>query len=429
MERVGDFAYAEWRPGGRLFVLPSRQFKTTFLKLFLRRPLDEATTATALLASMLRRGTARHPTRRALAVHLEELYGASFTTDVSKLGEQQLLTLRVEGLHDRFLDRPLDLLGRGLDLCREVLEQPREVNGGFPEEVVAQERCNLKRFLEGVINDKMAYATRRLTEEMFRGEPYGRYEYGSLDELPRPTPGDLRRHLRRLVAASPLDVFVVGDHRPATVARLVRDRLVLSRQGSSAAGPAPVTPRRRRARRVVERREVGQGKIVQGWRVPRPRGERAFYGLMLFNALLGGGPFSKLFRHVREEAGLAYYADSLVDKAKGALFVSTGIDSSRAEEVLALIRRQVRDLRRGRVEREVVRAARASLVHRLQSLVDQPGPRVAQLLDLLESGRPRPLEEVIRRVRRTTVGQAIEATEGMWEDTTFLLGEAPRARR
>jgi len=47
---------------------------------------------------------------------------------------------------------------------------------------------------------------------------------------------------------------------------------------------------------------------------------------LVYNSILGGGLHSKLFQNVREKAGLAYYAFSRLEKFKGLMVVSCGIE-------------------------------------------------------------------------------------------------------
>ncbi|MFM8980300.1 MAG: hypothetical protein ACKOSS_07555, partial [Planctomycetia bacterium] len=61
--------------GLRLHVLRTDRFTTVACRVFLHRPLDGDTTATAVLGSVLRAATEAYPTRRALSERLADLYG------------------------------------------------------------------------------------------------------------------------------------------------------------------------------------------------------------------------------------------------------------------------------------------------------------------------------------------------------------------
>ena len=59
-------------PGVRLHLVRTDRFTTTFCRVALHRDLALETTATAVLAPVLRSATAKHPTREALAHRLAE---------------------------------------------------------------------------------------------------------------------------------------------------------------------------------------------------------------------------------------------------------------------------------------------------------------------------------------------------------------------
>src|SRR5258706_5814123 len=100
------FERSELAPGVTLHVRRDAKFKTAIVKLFVRTDLDaERATEIALLPSVLRRGTREHPTQRALTRHLEALYGTQLGGDVLKIGEQQVVSFKLEVAGDFFLPK------------------------------------------------------------------------------------------------------------------------------------------------------------------------------------------------------------------------------------------------------------------------------------------------------------------------------------
>ena len=64
------------------------KFKTNLFSVFITCPLDKQTvTKNALVAAVLRRGTAAMPTQDEISRNLETMYGASFDCGVEKTGE------------------------------------------------------------------------------------------------------------------------------------------------------------------------------------------------------------------------------------------------------------------------------------------------------------------------------------------------------
>jgi len=90
------------------------------------------------------------------------------------------------------------------------------------------------------------------------------------------------------------------------------------------------------------------------------------------NGILGGFPHSKLFRNVREEAGLCYDASSSIDRFKGLLFMSAGIDAKNREQTQEVCLAQLEALRRGEIDDEELESTRRSFAQAYQGLLDTP---------------------------------------------------------
>ena len=91
---------------------------------------------------------------------------------------------------------------------------------------------------------------------------------------------------------------------------------------------------------------VTQGKLCLGCRTNTAPDSDDYPALIVYNGILGGGIHSKLFRNVREKASLAYYAYSMLEKFKGLMVISCGIDISNKQKALEIIEEQLADMAR-----------------------------------------------------------------------------------
>src|SRR5690606_28294029 len=83
---------------------------------------------------------------------------------------------------------------------------------------------------------------------MCADEPYGAFEYGALEDLPRLDGRVLEERRRQLVAEAPIDVYVAGAVDRARAEELVREVLTTPRRGAAplrgtTPHPAPRPPR------------------------------------------------------------------------------------------------------------------------------------------------------------------------------------------
>lgn len=419
-EAIGD--------GFTVHVAPTDKFKTTSIRLVMRRNLQEETYSdTAVIPFVLRRGTRYLPTSREIARHLEQLYGAQFSADIGKLGETQSVELFAQVAHEKFLPEQTGLTEAAFKFLGEALLQPRLEEGRFMADYVRQEAETLRRRIEGTINNPPQYAVNRLREEMCKDEPFGLHKYGNKDELAQVQAGPLYEHYDDVLATSPVDLFVVGPVEPATVARLVGEHIRLPRQEVRSV-PAVVVPGGERAgvETVTEDQPVQQGVLTLGYRTGVTYADDDYAALLVYNGILGGFPHSKLFVNVREKASLAYFASSQLETTKGVLIIAAGIAVDQYERALDIIRAQVEAIAAGDVSDAELEQTKKGLINGMLSGRDSPSRMMGVQYVGIVNGRERPTEATIAEVRSVTKADVRRVADRLREDTVYFL-RSPQA--
>lgn len=418
--RVAEFLHYPLDGKIDLYLLPTTRFKTTTIKIYAYRPLDEKTTAAALMMQVMRRGSRGFPSTRKILSFLEECYGASMTMAVLKVGERHVLYTKIEAISDKYLPRGRTL-DRVLAFLRDLLLRPLQENGGMRAEYVDQEKRNLRHLIEGLINDRMEYAYERLIQEMCRDEPYRRYEMGTVGEIDAQTPESLLALHGATMRGAPIIVLASGDFSPDALARKLGAALQIP---GRAPGPMPETrvlSEGAGGRAIVEKRDVEQGKLIIGCRTGTTLGSPDYTALSAYNALLGGFPHSRLFVNVREKEGLAYYAHSMLDASKGLLFISCGIDFAAYDKCLPVIRSQMEDLCAGNIGDDEWDKTITCLLDRVRKWNDDPAARMGAFTEMLINGAPRTPDEVLERVKSLSRKEVAEAGRKVKWDTSYFL--------
>lgn len=408
--------------GTRLHVLSTGKWKTVFIDVFIRRELDARAAELAILPYLLKRGTRKIADLRAMTRRLEELFGASIASDILKVGESQILLTRLEIANPKFAPGAPRLLEEGLDLLRDLLFDPHVEDGAFPRDRVEQEKRNLARTIEGLLNDKTAYASERCCEEMCRGEPFGLYEYGRLEDVRALEPRAIYEFYREAVDRCPIDIFISGDIALDAARALVADRFDFRRQGDLAPrASSPHPPPRAAPREVVEERPVKQGKLVIGLRSDITARSPEFPALLLANAVLGGFPHSKLFRVVREQEGLCYYASSSIEKTKGVVVIASGIEAASYERARALIEAQIDAVRAGDVTDEELAKTRKAVRRNFTTIADSPARLATHWYTGLVNERTETVASAIAALDRVEPADIASAARHLRVDTVYFL--------
>lgn len=416
---MADFRHETLANGLGLALWSTNKFKTNTFRFILPTPLGAHAAENALVPMVLRRGSRQYPDTRLLMTHLDDLYGADLRADAYKLGEEQALVFHVSMANDRYLPGDEGILEDGIALLQGVIEEPVSVDGALRVDYVAQERENLRRQIESIINDKAQFAAIRCVEVMAEGTPYAIGRYGRVQDLEAVTPRGLMDRYRQLMRG-PATLYVVGDLEWDTLERTVAERFRTLHATKWPPVPAPLAERDG-VRRVEERQDVNQGKLVMGFTTGIVGADPSYPAMVVANGVFGGFAHSKLFLKVREEASLAYYAYARLDGYKGVCLVSAGLEFHNRDRALDIIEQQLMAMQDGDITEEELDRTRRGLVNGMRAAEDSPSQSIMRDLELRRMGRDPSLERRIDAIESVTREQAVEAARRIRLDTVYFL--------
>lgn len=457
-------------PGVVLYVLPAPRFATLHALVAQRHLLArETVTFGSLLPRVLRRGTRRFPDRTALAGHLEDLYGAALGASSSKAGDHQVLeytlscpgpaalagiegqgqdgdragadvrggTVRSADARGAAFRSERTLFGEGLGLLTELMTDPAPAggpadapslsSGGLRPDYVAEEKAALARDIAALKDDRMAYAHYRCLEETCQGEPFALNSLGRVEDVEKITPESLDAFRRDILArdhvaaylAGPVDDDIVGE------AAIILGQALASGSHDRSALPASEPHESRDGEKeVFEEAQVEQGRLVIGLSTGVILTSPDYPAQVMYNGLLGGFVHSRLFRRVREEAGLAYYAYSRLIPSKGIILISCGIQEADYAQAVDLIREELASLGRGDFTAEEFSATRNSVLAVSKAQLDSPSSLIFGHMERVAAGEE--LEEIApwRSLAKVTPDHVKEFASRPVLDTIYLLGRA-----
>lgn len=411
--------------GVELVTTRTEQFKTGVFSVTLTAPLArETATAYALIPEVLYRGSRLYPDMERLSAAADRLYGASLNPAVRQRGESQCISLLCSFIDDHYALDGTAILEPAAELMGQVLLDPVTENGVFRRDYVAGEGENLAFRIRARINDKQDWAVFRLIQEMCAGEAYAVDKLGDADEALAMTPERLWERYQALLRGARVTFYYSGSADEARAEAAVRrafEPLLTDREAPVdcrvKAGPGgPV----RRAEDVMD---VTQGKLALGFRTGGITMTHPDYpALLVCCALYGGTAHSKLFQNVRERLSLCYYASSALDKLKGLMVVSSGVEFSDFQRTEDEILVQLDAIRAGDVTEEELTAAVRSVVNSLRGRKDSQGQMEDDCLTRLLAGCELNGDgELIARVEQVTAEQVSAAARRIELDTVYRL--------
>ena len=214
------------------------------------------------------------------------------------------------------------------------------------------------------MNDKRSWALFRLIQEMCAGERYAVDKLGDGAQAKAMTAEALWTAYQALLPAAKVTFYYGGSAGPERVEEAVRRSFAPLLTGRTAPVDCQVEPEPRGpVRTVVDSLDVTQGKLAMGFRTGGSAvWEEDYPAVLLCNAVFGGTTLSKLFLNVREKLSLCYYASSMLEKMKGVILVSSGIEFDKYQKARDEILHQLEEIRQGHIEDWELEGARRTVI-------------------------------------------------------------------
>ena len=393
--------------------IETKKFKTNVYALYLTIPLTkENVTYNALIPTVLKRGCEKYNNQLEISKKLEEMYDATFGIGITKVGNNEVLKFYLESLNNNYLPNNEDLSKTSIEMLLNIVMKPYLVNGKFDDDYVEQEKENLKKVIESRKDNKDTYATNRLLEEMFKEEPYGLYKFGNIDEIDNITSKKLYEKYKELIKNSEKYLYIVEDVENLNIESYNIDEKEIT---ISKEFPVKISEKENI---VKEQMDVTQGKLVIGLNTPNNKQEV----IALYNTILGKGANSKLFLNVREKEGLAYSAGSTYLKRNNAIIISTGIEVSKYNKAIEVIKNQLKDMEDGNITEKEMKDAKQFINAGLNLINESSENMIEYRFDKDLYNEEIDIEKYRKEIEEIKKEDIVKVAKQIKIDTIYFLG-------
>jgi zinc protease len=325
------------------------------------------------------------------------------------------------GFHGRALIEDLELL---LALLAECLRDPI-----FPLAEVERLRAQMLTSLAMRAQDTGDMASLAFDQLVYANHPYSRPEDGYPETVQRIFQSDLSTFHQKHYGPGGLVMAVVGAIDPQAAIEKVNRVLgdwKNPNQSSDSILPA-LTPLEQTTRRTVTIPGKSQTDLSMGIAGP-PRRSTDFLPAALGNDIFGQfGMMGRIGEAVREQAGLAYYAQSSLGSGlgPGPWAVSAGVDPANLEQVIQLILREIQRFTNEPVNPAELADSQACFIGRLPISLESNQGVAAALLHLERYGLD---QDYYYRypdlVRSVTVQDVLETARRFWNPDHLAIAAA-----
>ena len=415
----------ELKKGINFHIIKTNKFKTNLLAVFLSTPLNkEKVTKNALIPAILRRGSKNMKSQDEISIALEDMYGATFDCGIDKIGDDQVLKFYLETINNEFLPENEDVLNEAINILLEVIFNPLVENNEFNQEYVESEIKNLKQVIEGRKDSKATYAYERCIEEMYKDKPYSLYKYGELEDLENINTKDLYEQYVNLINNCKIDIFVSGNIEENIKENITsneniqklnqRDAIYVINNKESRA------KEEKEEQEISESMDINQGKLIIGLDILEEN-DLDKYTALIYNAILGGIPTSKMFQNVREKNSLAYTAASSFIRQKANVFIKCGIDIENYDKALKIIKEQLEDMKKGEFTDKNIEEAKTNIISTINFIPEEQDTELIYYFSQELSGYEMGYKEYIEKINNVSKDDIIDLANRIQVNMIYFL--------
>lgn len=285
------------------------------------------------------KGTVKRPDAQKLDSEIESLGG------IHNAGTSQEFTYywtKVPNLH----------LISALDVVLDI-----SLNATFPQKDLEIERGNVIEEIHMYEDNPQSKVAEDFLQLIFDKKPIGRNIAGFVKTVAGFQKEDLVSFVSRFYQPQNMMVVVCGKFNEEEIQTKVEEYF-----GKQKKDQAPsfikFEAKQQEARSLLEHRDIQQTHFVLGVTAFDRHDDKRF-ALKVASTLLGEGLGSRLFQHIRNQLGLAYYIDSEYESFDdtGLWVVSAGVNSNQTKVAIAAVLSELRKLTDQKVEKdELIRA-------------------------------------------------------------------------
>ena len=407
-----------------LHVIKTDKFKTITIQVnFKREVIKEEITARNMINSILCESNAIYKSRREFEIATEELYNLYYKSMNYMSGKYNIMTLDVTFLNEKYTEK--GMLDKSIDFLYNVIFRPNIIveNNKTKFDLESYNVCYniLKDRIETIKENPIYYARVRMLEELEDSVISYRND-GYIEDLENLDNEKLYEYYKSVLKDDIVDIFVIGDVNANQVEKIINEKFKDINTIKESSDSHFIVPKKHRRfiKVVKEKQKINQSKLVLGLKIDNMTDFELRYVLSAYSFILGGSPDSKLFKNVREKHGLCYSISSSSQPLSSLLTITAGINKRDFRRTLRLIKKEIRNMRRGKFSNEDVIKAKITYINSLKELEDSP-QSVLSLYAGIEYLNSDTLEDRLLKINKVTIEDVKSLANKIHLDTVFLL--------
>lgn len=394
------------------------KFKTDTIKVKFITELSREDAPKNTMAAILMGSTNKnYKTYSEMTDKLNSLYGSILSSDVSRVGDCQVITLTASAISSRYSFNGEDIMSSLLDILSDCIFCPNVNDNKFDDIEFELKRRDLIETIEAEINNKRGYAIQKAQEYIFEGEPCAYSQYGTVEEVKKITSSQVYEAYQNIIHNSQIEIYYVSASINETVKKRFADAFGRINSGTAALSfvtPSPVKSEVCSKRDIMD---VLQAKVVMAYKTQSNDSDAC----RIMCQMLGGTTFSKLFTNVREKLSLCYYCSSSFVISKNTLIIDSGVEDRNINRLITESDNQLKALCAGDFTDEELENTKLAAQNSVKSVVDTPSSLISWYFNGYCFDNIRTPAQFIEDINSVTRQRITDAAKSFVQDTVYVM--------
>lgn len=357
----------------KIHTIKTDKFKNCSIEIIYKNKLvKEEITANNMVVDMLMHTSKKYPTRREVAIALENLYSASLRGVSTKLGNSFFVSFVMDFLNPKYCEK--GYLEDIIEFQFDMIQNPNITNGKFDSRSFNIIKNRLKADIESVTENSTRYALRTSLRHMDSKSPSSYSMLGTIEELDGITTTNLIDTYHNIINNYDCDIYVIGNLDMDYVVKLIKDNFNNRTIKNNDVNLYVDNKLKRKITDITENANYEQDTFVMIHNAKDFTKRERDYVIHLFNIIFGsGGLTSKLYQYVREENSLCYSINTVYQKYDQLLMIYSGLDGKNKELCMKLVDKALNEMINGDFSDEEIDNAKKTIISSIRMSEDTLG--------------------------------------------------------
>lgn len=371
-----------------------------------------------LMMDLLTETNSKYKTKREMALHLEDIYGASIYSDAGREGKYYFMSLNCDSVNPKYIEDPL-LLDNLIKSLFECIFKPNIIDGHFDKDLVNQRK---EYFIEKTKrnNEYPGYLVSTKSERLINpSSPLGLDPFGTIEQINEINEYDLVDLYNEVIDTAKIDIIVGGDFDKDEIVKLINKYAKFKKRNNKYDGITLEHPVKKEVTKDKFVVENNQSIYVEHYNVVNASVYERLYVANIFEMILGGGLESKLSRKVRKDNSLCYSINATNRRIDGTFRIVVSLEKKNVKKAQQLIKETIKEMTNDITEEEINNAKNGlknEIMAEYDSITGMMGQSLFQYVDNLD-----PKEIKLEKYNSVTIDEVKSFADKLVLNTEFLL--------